>query len=215
MRRLPLLALLALSPTTLAQPLELSVDEFKMFRQYQNALQDPRVQKMKPEARRPAIAKDAGYKLKDLDRAIEKGEAAGDLKARCESAVKEGLAQTELAARVGKVEVDVSEPHAVAYVQWLNEALPQLEEEASLVGLETARGCPILSTLQLWAQDKGNPSARVFQALISREAASRINKERIKDFADTRYIKLFEKVKSVALGDDLSAAPGASAPAAK
>jgi hypothetical protein len=39
--------------------------------------------------------------------------------------------------------------------------------------------------------------------LIGRSAALRINPERIKDFAHTRYIKLFEKVRNVAEGDSL------------
>ncbi len=215
MRRPLVLALLALSTTALAEPLALTVEEFKMFRQYQNAMQDPRVQKMKPEAQKPAIAKDAGFKLKDMEKAIAKGEAAGDVKAACEANLKEALSQGELAGRVAKLEVDASEPHAVAYVQWLNETPAQLEEEASLAALGTAKACPILSTIQLWAQDKANPTARVFQALISREAASRINPDRVKDFADTRYIKLFEKVKNVAQGDDLSAAAAPEKPASK
>ena len=50
--------------------------------------------------------------------------------------------------------------------------------------------------------------ARVFQALISSSAAAKISAEKCKDFAQTRYIRLFEKLKSVANGDDLSAETG-------
>ena len=50
-------------------------------------------------------------------------------------------------------------------------------------------------------------------ALISQGSAKRINVEKVKDFAATRYIKLFEKVKNVANGDDLSSENGTPAAA--
>ena len=59
-----------------------------------------------------------------------------------------------------------------------------------------------------WAQDKANPKSRVFQALISSNGAAKISIDKAKDFAQTRYIRLFEKLKSVANGDDLSAESG-------
>ncbi|MGA9524212.1 MAG: hypothetical protein WBV82_22340 [Myxococcaceae bacterium] len=189
------------------QPIELTRDDFKMFRQWQNAMQDPRVEKIAPAKRNAAIAKDAGFKLKEMEAAIEKGEAAGDLKATCAANLKESL-EGAMAGRIGTIDVDTSEPHAVAYVQWMNENVQQLEEEASVVAAYAARACPIVSTITLWAQDQTNPKARVFQALISGTAASRINVDRAKDFADTRYIRLFEDVKNIAHGDVLDAATG-------
>lgn len=204
------IVLVLVATAALAEPadLGLSLDEFKMYRHYLNAMSDPRVQKMKPEQQLPAIAKDAGFKLKDLKTAVEKGEAAGDIKAKCEANIQEALGKTEIGGRVAKVEVDVSEPHAVAYVNWHNENTTLLEEEAAYLAAATQPACPLLSTIQVWANDKANPGARVFQALISGGAALKIKPEKVKDFADTRYIRLFEKVKSVAAGDDLSQASG-------
>jgi hypothetical protein len=199
-----LVAIASLLLCTTADPLELSLDEFKMYQHYRNAVEDPRVQAMKPDARLPAIAKDAGFKLKELQKAITRGEAAGDLKAKCESSIRGALGSGDLKDRVGKVEVDTSDPHAVAYVQWLNENPAVLSQEASFAAAVTEASCPILSTIQVWAQDKAKPQTRVFQALISGSAAAKIKPERAKDFAETRYIRLFEKVKSVAAGDDLS-----------
>jgi hypothetical protein len=204
-----LFALLALStlgslPALASEPIDLSIDEFKMYQHYKNAMEDPRVQKMKPEVRLSAIAKDAGFPMKKLQAAIDKGDAAGDIKAKCMGAIKEQASSGALSGRVSKVDVDTSVPHAVAYVEWQNEDLGQLEEEASTLAVNAQKACPILSTIQLWAQDKAAPSKRVFQALISASSAARINADRIKDFADTRYIRLFEKVKSVTAGDDLS-----------
>ncbi len=200
--------LLLLPALLAAEPVELSQDEFKMYRHYKNAIEDPRVQKMKPEARNGAIAKDAKFKLKDMEKAIARAESAGDFKAKCEGNIKEAVDQGKLKGLIGKVEVDVTEPHAVAYVQWLNEAPEKLAYEASLVAAQTNAACPILSTIQVWAQDKAAPKVRVFQALISSSAAAKINAEKAEDFAQTRYIRLFEKLKSVANGDDLSAEQG-------
>ncbi len=208
MTRLLATALLLAGLPALAGPVDLSLDEFKMYQHYKNALEDPRVQKMKPESRLGAIAKDAGYKPKLLEKAIARGEAAGNIKASCESNIAEALPKAELAGRSPKVEVDVSDPHAVAYVQWQNENPAQLAQEASYAAATVANGCPILSTIQVWAQDKANPNQRVFQGLISGSAAARIKPDRVKDFADTRYLRLFEKVKNASAGDDLSQATG-------
>jgi hypothetical protein len=189
-----------------AQPIALSEDEFKMVRHYQIALEDARVQKMPEGKRMPAIAKDSGYKLKDLQRALKKADAQGDVKAPCEANIKESIDAAPLAGRISKVNVDTSEAHAVAYVEWVNENATLLEEEAAAVAFRTAQACPILSSIQVWATDKANASARIFQALIARGAAQRINPDRIKDFAQTRYIKLFEKVKNASKGDTLDGA---------
>lgn len=209
MKRLLPLFLLAAAPRAFAnEPVELTQDEFKMYRHYVQAMEDPRVQKLKPEARSAAIAKDAKYKLKDMEKAISRAEAAGDFKMKCEANIKEALGVGDLTGKVSKIEVDTTEPHAVAYVQWLNEQPEKLAVEASLVAALTNTACPILSTIQVWAQDKGNAKARVFQALISSSAAAKINADKAKDFAETRYLRLFEKVKSVTNGDDLSAESG-------
>ncbi len=202
-----LLVLVAV-PSFALEALNLTEDEFKMYQHYKVALADARVQAMKEPARLPAIAKDGGYKLKELQKAIEKGEAAGDVKAKCEANLKEIFTAGELAGRIGRLEVDTGAAHAVAYVQWFNAEPRDLPVEASFAAARAAEACPIASTVTVWAQDKGAPTVRVFQALVSSQSARRINVERVKDFAETRYLKLFEKVKSVANGDDLSAESG-------
>lgn len=191
------------------EKVELTEEEFKMFRQATLALADPRVQAMKAEARLPAIAKDAGFKLKDLQKAMERAEAAGDVKAKCEANVKEALAGTDLKDKLGRLEVDTEAPHAVIYVQWFNEEAKDLAVQACTAAVTVANVCPIAATVTVYANDKAAPKARVFQALISNQGARRINAEKVKDYAETRYMKLFEKVKSVANGDDLSAESGA------
>jgi hypothetical protein len=203
----PLVLPLCLSLLPLAaragEPINMTEDEFKAVRHYQIALGDPRVQKMSADKRMKAIAKDAGIPLKTLERAVRRAEAAGDVKALCEANIREAGAAAPFAGRLAKVDVDTTEAHAVAYVQWLNENPGSLEEEASAMAHQAAVACPIASSIQVWAQDRSNPRARVFQALIARSAALRINPDRVKDFAHTRYIKLFEKVRNVAEGDSI------------
>lgn len=200
--------ILSAVPAFALEPLGLSEDEFRMFQQYKLAMADARVQAMKPEARVPAIAKDAGFKLKDLQKVIEKGEAAGDLKAKCEANLKEAFSKGELAGKTGRLELDASAAQAVAYVQWFNEEQKNLTVEACYAAARAAEACPIASTITVWAQDKGAPKLRVFQALISQTGAKRIAVDKVKDYAETRYMRLFEKVKNAANGDDLSAENG-------
>ncbi|MEW5737432.1 MAG: hypothetical protein AB1938_00815 [Myxococcota bacterium] len=203
-----LVVLLSSAPVVALEPLGLSEDEFKMYRHYKIALTDERVQAMKPEKRLPAIAKDAGYKPKELEKAVARGDEAGDLKAKCEANLKELFAVGELAGRVGRLEVDTEAAHAVAYVQWFNSEPKNLPIEASFAAARAAEACPIASTITVWAQDKAAPKVRVFQALISGTGARRISVDKVKDFAETRYMKLFEKVKNAANGDDLSQESG-------
>jgi hypothetical protein len=205
---------LTAAPALALEPITVTRDEFKMHKHYKNALEDPRVQKMKPEARLGAIAKDAKQKPKDLQAAIDKVEAAGDLKAKCEANLKEAFEASSLKGRMGKLEADLTEEHAVAYVQWNNEKPEALPVEAATVAATALTACPLVSSIQVWAQDLANPKSRVFQGLISGSAAANIKADKIADFAQTRYLRLFEKVKSVQNNDDFSAENAAAAAAA-
>jgi hypothetical protein len=191
------------------EPVDLSEDQFRMYQHYKMAMADARVQAMKPAARLGAIAKDGKFKPKDLQAAVTKGEAAGDIKAKCEANLKEVLAGTTL--KLGKLEVDTSAAQAVTYVQWFNEEQKDLVTEASLAAAKAAEACPLSSTITVYAQDKAAPTMRVFQALITSSSAKRIQVDKVKDYAETRYVKLFEKMKNAARGDDLSAENAAAA----
>ena len=79
-------------------------------------------------------------------------------------------------------------------VEWFNEKPENLLKEASFAAARAAEACPVASSIQVWAQDKAAPKSRVFQALISTSGATRIKLDKVADFADTRYVKLFEKV---------------------
>lgn len=199
------LVLLAIPSAHALEPIALSEGEFRMYQQYRLALADARVQAMKPAMRLNAIAKDAGFNVKELGRAVNRAEAAGNLKASCEANLKQTFQTGELAGRVGRLEVDTSSAQAITYVQWFNEDTRTLASEASFAAAQAIQACPISSTVTVWAQDKAAPKVRVFQALISSTSAKRIDVAKVKDFAETRYMKLFEKVKNAANGDELSA----------
>lgn len=212
MRRVLLssLAFVSLSARA-AAPIELTEDEFKMRQHYEIALADAQVQAMKPDARLPAIAKDAGWKPKDLQQALKRFEAAGDFKAACEANLKDAFAQGELAGRLGKLEVDVAGAAAFVRLEWLNEEPKNLMVEASFGAAKATAACPFISTVTVAANDKASPRQRIFSALISSGSARRINVDKVKDFAEGRYAKLFEKVKTLANGDDMSAEGAAAA----
>lgn len=195
-----------------AEDLGLTQEEFRMYRQYKNALQDERVQAMKPERRLPAIAKNAGFKVKALEAAIEKGEVAGDLKAKCEANIRRDLEAGVLAGRVGRIIVDAEDPEAIAYVQWKNVEPAQLEEEAAFSAYTVSQSCPIVSTIQVWAVSFGDEKQRVFEARIEPDRARRFQADRIRDFADTRYMRSFEAVKNIAKGDTFDPEPAEGAP---
>jgi hypothetical protein len=192
-------------PAFAAEPLGATEDDLKMYLHYKLAMADSRVQAMKPEVRLGAIAKDAGYKLKDLQKAIDAVEAAGDVKAKCEANLKETFGRTELAGKTARLEMDMSGDYAIAIVQWLNEEPKNLPIEAAYAAARAAEACPIATTVSVQAQDKAAPKQRLFQAVVSTASARRIIIDKVKDYGETRYLKLFEKVKSVANGDDLSA----------
>jgi hypothetical protein len=210
MRRLLLSSLASLSLSArAATPIELTEDEFKMHQHYELASADPRVQAMKADARLPAIAKDAGWKAKDLQKALERFAAAGDLKAACEANLKEALAGGELAGKLTKSEVDVSGAAAVIRLEWLNDEPKALLVEASWGAAKASAACAFVSTITVAASDKASRQ-KTFSALISTASGRRISADKVRDFAEGRYARLFEKVKNAANGDDLSE----SAPAA-
>ncbi|MFN7133047.1 MAG: hypothetical protein ACK4N5_13290, partial [Myxococcales bacterium] len=76
----------------------------------------------------------------------------------------------------------------------LCEKAENINREASLLADRTATAAPLASTISIWASDPKDEKQKLFEGLISGEAASKINESRIIDFATSRYIKLFEKV---------------------
>ena len=170
--------------------------EYETWRDYQAAIKDPVVLKMKEAKRKPAIAKNFKISLKELEAALKKGDAQGaDLPKKCEESSKEGVAGTPLTERVLSLSVDPStSEHVVTYVSWRARKPAELEEEASLLAFRLARASPLSKTIAMWAED--DQGKKVFEAKILSERALNFKEDRISEFADSRYIRLFEDVKN-------------------
>jgi hypothetical protein len=107
----------------------------------------------------------------------------------------------ELSGRVVVFDIDYSDPsHVIAYVTWMGIDKKKLVEEASLVAAIVAKEAPFVTTIAIRgvdpkAKDKTADTAMWFEAKISRDKADRIEKTKIVDYAETRYIRLFDGVK--------------------
>ncbi len=192
-----LLAAALLSPRHARADVTMNEEQFKTYHDYLDALKDPRVEKMKPAKRLPAIARNFGIPLSRLKAAIRAGEEAGGVEAiaqACVEAIKQSVAGTPLDGRLRDVRVDTSDSHVVTYVSWKAGRPDAIEQEACLLAVRARKAAPISADLRLWAVDAGNPDHKVFDGMISGEAAENIRETRIPDFADSRYIKLFEHV---------------------
>lgn len=177
---------------TLAAGPSITRDTYKLYKDYLDALSDPRVEKMKPRARLPAIARNFGVPQKKIEAAIKAGERAGgpqQVEAEQESALRAALAPV-LGDRVKSVKVDTSAGHVVTYVEWAVGKQDQLDEEAAAIAAKTFKSAPVTSTLALWSVDASG--AKVYEGKIAWDAARNIDEARIPDFADRMYSRLFE-----------------------
>ena len=196
-RRLSLIALLlTLTPKTAKAEggLTITRPQYQLFKDYQDALTDERVQKMKEKDRLPAIARNQKVKEKELREAVALGEQQATQVEGLEGASLKGAFQgTVLQGRTGELRVDASKGHVVTYVQWFNADPALLDQEACLAAERAVAAAPLTGTVFLYANDTAKRDQKVYSALISAENAARIKEDQIHDFAQTRYLRLFEK----------------------
>lgn len=205
MRRL-VSSLLAASALYLGAPsaradsgLHITKGQFQLYRDYQDALQDPRVQKMKEKDRLPAIARNFHVKLPELKAAIAMGQQEADRVEAAEvSSLKAAFAGSPLEGRIGDVRVDAKKGHIIAYVQWLNSDPTKVDQEACWAAARSVKAAPLVGTFDLYASDAANKDKRVFSALIGADRAVNIKEDQIVDYATTRYLRLFEKRETTA-----------------
>ncbi len=189
-------ALIAASFVMFSSPVfaatSISAADYKLYREYQAALTDPRVQKM-PETRRlGAIAKNFHVTESKLKDAITRGEAAGEVGKTEENSARVAVAEV-LKDRLDSLSVDDGGGILVAYVTWKNQDSQKLEEEAAMVAARAVAASPLFATLSLAATDA--TGARIFEGKIDAERARSIKEDRIPLFARARYVKLFDGVK--------------------
>lgn len=197
------LATLLASGAGIAGP-DVTGEDYRLFCGYLDALEDPKVKALKTEAQRDQrIAKMAKLSVPKLKAAVAKVEKLG---ATCDEVGKkleaDALAalQKALPGRIAVYQLDYSSPdHVVALLTWKGGDKKQLEEEASLVAWTIADAAPIVRTIAVrgvnpLVKDADSDEATWFEAKITRDRAARIDVKSIKDFADTRYIRLFDNV---------------------
>ena len=183
---------------------ELNEEEFRLYCGYLDALGKPDIQKVKNQKAKDAkIAKMAKVKPAVLASAVEKGGKAG---ATCDEIGKSAAADAKAAldsalpGRIVLFDLDASDPsHVVARVSWLGVDKKKLTEEAALVATILATEAPITKTIALRgldpaAADKNADDAGWFDAKITRLNAARIQKDKIFEYAETRYARLFDGV---------------------
>lgn len=178
---------------TYASAASISRDDFKIYLETRDALSDERVQAM-PEARRLREIAKRNFKLSEpaLQAILDRVEAEGGEKGVAEEAkkaIEEALAATALKDRILEVRVDTASPHVVAYIKWTG-APDKVLEEAVLVALKAGSASQVPSTLQVWSVDESGKD--LWLAKIGADRTRNIREDRIEDWAETRYVRLFE-----------------------
>jgi len=199
-------AFAASSRPALADPGTLSASQYKLYRDYENALTDPRVKKIRKRHRLAAIAHNFGVSRGELKRAIKRGKKDADQAIAAQTAaVKAALEKTPIGKHVASVQLVDQGGVVIAYVSWHLGKQKRLPFEASYVAAAVAHAAPITTMVAIWSC---MGTTKVFTAKIRRSAADLIRSSQIEDFAKTRYMKLFEDVHDAFKGQPPADAAG-------
>lgn len=205
LKALPLtVAVLCAVPAQASDISEVSKDDFHGYSYYQTSLEHPKIAKVSSEKKKiQLIARDLGWRGKKgekrLTAAIEKVEGLGgsaDVVAKkfLESELNRGRIKGHL-LRV-TIDTRVSD-HVVAYIRWRGSKGRDAVKEASEIASIVANKVPMVSTISLGAiHPKASEDAEklVWSAKISAHSAANISPDRIDDYAERLYTRLFEEV---------------------
>lgn len=195
------LALAAVTAGPAAAVVDLDEEGFRLYCGYLDALEQPAIQKLSGKKRDAAIAKMAKVPPKKLTEAVKKGEVAGSTCDEIGKRVKQDAKTALDAALPGRIqffEIDETDPsHVVASVRWLGVDSKKLYHEASLIAFVLSREAPIVKTIAIravdpQAKDSTADEAVWLEARITRMIATRIQKDKIVDYAESRYKQLFD-----------------------
>lgn len=189
-----------------AAAVDLDEEEYRIYCGYLDELERPEMQKLKGSARDKKIAQKAKVKPAVLAVAIGKGEKVGstcaEIGKRVEVDAKLAVEGAVTRARVVVFNFDYSDPgHVVAQVTWLGLDKKKVLEEASRLSSALANDAKIVKTIAIRAvdpasSDKLADEAMWWEAKITRAQAARIDKAKIPDYAQTRYVRLFDGCKT-------------------
>lgn len=187
-----------------AAAVELDGEDFRIYCGYLDALAEPAVQKLKSaDAKDRKIAKMAKLSVKQLKERVGKAAPFG---ATCDEIGKKievrakGAVEKALPKRIELFVLDYSDPsHVVAAVTWRGIIKDKLMEEAATLARTLSDEAKIVRTIAIRgvdprAPDKSADEATWFEAKISRNLAERIQKDKIPDYAKTRYRRLFDGI---------------------
>lgn len=199
---LPVLLAVALAGEARAA-VDLDAEDFRIYCGYLDALEEPAVKKLKGKRREAKIARMARMRPKKLMEHVRRAEKFG---ATCDEIGKKVEADAKAAvekALPGRIDLfvlDYGDPsHVVAAVTWRGIDKKKLVEEAALIARVLADEAKITRTIAVrgvdpTAPDRQADAATWFEAKISRMRAERIDKAKIPDYAQSRYIRLFDGV---------------------
>lgn len=186
----------AFVPASELKPVELpiSIEDYKVYRRYQSALEDERVKKMAPDKRLPAIARNFKMKESALRDIVAEGEAnAHKVGPLIEAGVRQAFVGADLASRIQRVRIDATAEFVIAYVAWSSDQPEKFDREACTVALRTSKVSPLIKSIKVEIpKPGGGPEDFLFHALVNATAVSRIEETKIPDYASSRYIRLFE-----------------------
>ncbi len=183
---------------------KLTPEDYRLFCGYMDALDNPKVAKLKGKKRDRKIAKMAKMRVKKLMKSVNKVKEHG---ATCDEVGKmfEGKSKKAVeAALPGRVDLyyfDASDPsHVVASVRWTGGDRKKLVQEAALLAKAVSESASIVKTIAIRgvdprSEDRASDAAIWFEATMTASRANNIDKGKIKDYADRRYIRLFDGVK--------------------
>lgn len=177
----------------------MEADDYRLYRRYEAALRDPRVEAIPEAHRMRRIARNFDVSLRRLREVVELGDeiAEGQLE-RQEHTIKEALEETPVKGRVRSIELVERRGIVVAYVGWIATEQDRVVPEAAYIAKAVADAAPVVNLVAMWGCLGRH---KVFTARIQTSSASRFRLSRIDDFAETRYIRLFEEVRNRFTGE--------------
>ncbi|MDF1562165.1 MAG: hypothetical protein P1V51_03930 [Deltaproteobacteria bacterium] len=173
-------------------PAAMTAKEYKLYKDYLNALEDPRVQKMKAAQRLPRIARNFGVTTPELKKAVTKGEKSAEgLVAANQADAEKALKASEVGGQITSIELVEVDGTIVGYVSWNAAQKERLTHDAVYLAQAISESAPLTNVWAMWAC---MGKKKVWTGMIRPSAANRIDAARIEDFAQTRYLRLFEEV---------------------
>lgn len=184
---------------------EITQEDFLGAYYFKNALEHPEVAKIEDRTRQIyRVARDLGWKSAKLQAAVDKVDALeGDLVELAQKAIMDGFRGTRLEGQVLDVLINAQEPkHAVVYIRWRGSHSRDIIKEAATIGHVVHQKAPFISTASIAVIHPKAPGEvkderyTMWSAKLGHSSMSRINPDRIEDYADRLYKSMFENVKA-------------------